>query len=195
MICLRRLAPIYLIALGLAAAPLWAAEEKEEPKPQPITLADGALQAEAPGEWKPQQPRVSLIEHEFEIPAPTDDDDQPVSEPGRLTVMLSGGGVEANVARWIGQFRTADGEAVEPQVEELEVSDMKVNFVTLSGVYLERRGPFAPATAMEDYRMLGAIVDLPGGADLFIKLTAPAKTADAAAKGFESLVKSLKPAK
>ena len=44
-----------------------------------------------------------------------------------------------------------------------------------SGKYLDQRGPFAPATACPEYRMLGAIIDV-GGRLNFIKCTGPAKT-------------------
>lgn len=186
---------IAVTACSFAAAQEAGAEkESEADETRSIDVAGEAFVVEAPAAWERQQPRVRIIEHEFVIPAPTDEDDQPLAEPGRMTVMISGGGVEANVERWVGQFRTPAGEAPEPKIEELEVAELPVHLVTLEGVFLDQRGPFAPATRREDFQMLGAIVDLPGGADLFLKLTAPAKTASAAAKGFRRMVESLRPA-
>lgn len=98
-----------------------------------------------------------------------------------------GGDVDANVARWKGQF-----EGGPKNEERQDLEDGKILLI-LSGTYLESMGgPFAgPKTPKENYRMLAAIVPGEDGA-VFIKLTAPAAVANQAQDAFIALVKSAK---
>lgn len=98
-----------------------------------------------------------------------------------------GGDVNANVARWKGQF---EGGPKQEERQDLEGGRI---LLFLSGTYLESMGgPFAgPKTPKENYRMLAAI--LPGGdGAVFIKLTASAAVADQARDAFIALVKGAK---
>src|SRR5450432_3402808 len=51
-----------------------------------------------------QENPATMVEHEFAIPASKGD-----SADGRLTVMAAGGGIDANIDRWYGQFTQPDG--------------------------------------------------------------------------------------
>ena len=135
----------------------------------------------APGGWTKKTPRVNIIEAEFAIPKAEGD-----AADGRLTVMASGGGVDANVTRWKGQFTKTDSSSV----KKIKVGDYEVHIVDLSGTFKDQRGPFAPATMRKDYRMMGAIVVMEKGPDYFAKLYGPKKTIEANAKSFMKFVKS-----
>lgn len=106
-----------------------------------------------------------------------------------------GGGVDANVRRWLGQFVRPDGSPMTPdnaERSEKQVSGMQVTLLDVSGTYLFKPFPMAPrATPLEGYRMLAAIVQGPD-APIFFKLTAPAKTAAAAAAEFDRIIASLR---
>lgn len=148
---------------------------------QTVSLADGKYTMSAPKDWAKQSPRVNIIEAEFAIPKVEGD-----SADGRLTVMASGGGVEANVERWKGQFSKTDDSSV----KKMMVGDFEVHIVDISGTFKDQRGPFAPATMRPDYRMLGAIIVMEDGADYFAKLYGPQKTIEKNAEAFMTFVKS-----
>lgn len=175
-----------------------AAAPKEAPseKLQIAKAAKGALQLPLPAEWKAVKPRNRIIELEFEVPAPTGEDDKPLAEPGRLTVMAAGGSIDANVARWISQFRTAEGKPPgkdDVEVEKHKASGLEVVSVDLAGTYLDKpRGPFGPTQEKPDQRLLALIVPTPKHGTYFMKLTAPAATAKAAEKGFAAMIEGLK---
>ena len=105
-----------------------------------------------------------------------------------------GGGVEANVRRWLGQFVKADGSpmtAESAERSEQQVNGLQVTLLDVSGTYLFKPFPMAPsATPIPGYRMLAAIVQGPD-APVFFKLTAPAKTAAAAEPEFRRIIRSL----
>lgn len=120
------------------------------------------------------------------------------SEPGECVVYYfgagQGGGVEANVQRWIGQFEAPGGGPADKLAKRSEktVGGLKATLLDLSGTYLFKPFPMAPqAERKPGYRMLAAIV--PGAdAPVFFKLTAPAKTAAAAEAAFLAMLESIK---
>src|SRR5690606_20438001 len=129
-----------------------------------------------------------LVEVEFSIP----EAEEGVG-PGRMTIMASGGTVKANLDRWIGQFRTADGKGLE-EVEpaEHEVSGLKVTTLDLSGTYRDMpRGPFGPAMELPDHRMIGAIIPTDGEGTYYVKLYGPAATIEKVAEPFMEMIKGI----
>lgn len=97
-----------------------------------------------------------------------------------------GGGIEANIERWIGQF---DGQ---PKVERetAEHKGHKVHYLYATGTYLDAGmgGPFsgAPKTPKPNSMMLGAIIESQQGA-VFLKLTGPEKSVTAVKDAFKKL--------
>ena len=163
------------------------AEEKE--KLQVVKLADGRLVLQVPARWEAQRPSVRFIEVELKVPPKEND----AADPGRLTIMQAGGSVEANVERWYGQFRQPDGKSSKEaaNVDEKEVDGLKVHTVDVSGTFLDRRGPFGPATEKEAYRMLAAIIQTDGAGNYFIKLTGPTETIKQNEKAFARMIDEL----
>jgi hypothetical protein len=163
--------------------------EQENQEWQKIEFADGTMTAEAPPSWKKVEPKFNVIEVEFSISREEGDE-----QDGRLTISVSGGGVQGNIDRWKGQFSSPDGGAAdEPKVEEIEVSGMKTHLVDLNGSYADRPGgPNSPPTVRENYRMLGAIVETESAGMYFFKFYGPAKTMEAHADDFRKFVESIK---
>jgi len=119
-------------------------------------------------------------------------------EPGECAVYFfgagQGGSVQANVRRWLGQFQTPDGGPVDEtaQIEDKTISGIKVTTIDVSGTYLFKPAPMSPrAIPKPGYRMLAAIAQGTEG-PVFFKLTAPAKTANAAQADFEKMLQSLR---
>jgi hypothetical protein len=100
-----------------------------------------------------------------------------------------GGSVEANVERWKGQFKAPGGKPAAAKLAKRTVHGLPITTIDTSGEYSGMGGPMAAGQAVGDYRLLGAIVEGPGG-NLFVKFTGPAKTIAANQQKFEQLVAS-----
>ena len=106
-----------------------------------------------------------------------------------------GGGVEANIERWKGQVQGPDGKPAPAKVDKRAVRGVPITIIDASGSYTGMGGPMAAAsTPAAGYRLLGAIVEGPGG-NVFFKLTGPAKTIAAQQKSFDQLLASIQPDK
>ena len=106
-----------------------------------------------------------------------------------------GGSVDANVARWKDQFRGPGGAAAAANVAKRTVRGLAITTVDVSGDYSGMGGPTATAQrTVTGYRLLGAIIEGPGG-NVFIKLTGPVKTIAANQQKFEQLLASFQPDK
>lgn len=159
-----------------------------------VLLTLGLLRAEtaagvhwtAPASWKAQAARP-MRAATYSVPAaPRDTQDGECGiyyfGPGK------GGSVDDNVKRWSGQFEPPQTDA---QPRKRTINGLNVTTIDLSGTYTGAGGPMATAkTIQPGYRLLGAIVEAPEGL-IFIKFTAPAKTAAANQVNFENLLKSL----
>lgn len=117
------------------------------------------------------------------------------TEGAECAIFLNiGGGVDANINRWIGQFEQPDGSSSEAKSKQKKeaVNGLPVTMVDLTGTFAG--GGMAmgqPSGKKPDYRLLGAIVEGPTG-EVFFKLTGPAKTIAAAQGEFQAMVKSVK---
>lgn len=100
-----------------------------------------------------------------------------------------GGGTDANIDRWIGEFDNPGS----PVRRETKVRGMNVTQVQVSGTYRAHAGMSGGGseTPSPGWTLLGAIVEGPNGA-LFFKLTGPDGTVAPAKKEFEGLLGSLK---
>jgi hypothetical protein len=169
---------ITLLMLSLALAGVARAEQA------------GGLTWTAPQEWKAQGERP-MRAATYSIPAAKGD-----PESAELAVFYfgesSGGGVDANVKRWIDQFQKADGSsaAKDAKVKKEKIAGLPATAVEVKGTYMggSMMGPSAPKPG---YRLLGAIVEGPGG-NVFFKLTGPEKTVSSAEKSFRKLLDGLK---
>lgn len=99
-----------------------------------------------------------------------------------------GGGVDANISRWIDQFEAIDS----PQRSVKQVAGIQVSLVQVNGTFLAPSGPKMESQGKKTgYSLLGAIAEGPHGM-VFFKLTGPKKTVHAAGPEFDALIASLK---
>lgn len=126
----------------------------------------------------------------YVIPRATGD-----AEDGELGVFYfgpgQGGGIEANVDRWIKQFKDVP-------LDKVRREDRKANGLVEHVIEIES-GTFNANTMGQGaeklktgYGLLGAIVEAPSGA-YFFKLTGPKATVARAKKSFYVLLDSVKP--
>jgi hypothetical protein len=140
----------------------------------------------APESWKAQAARP-MRAATYAVPAAPGD-----KEDGECGIYYfgqgKGGSVDDNMKRWMGQFEPAQQD-VRPH--QRTINGLNVTSIDLSGTYTGAGGPMAATkTIKPGQRLLGAIVEAPQGL-IFIKFTAPAKTASANQVNFENLLKSL----
>jgi hypothetical protein len=179
-----RTTTVAALLLALAACAATAAAQDAAK----MDLADGKLQLTAPEGWVRKQPATRIVEHEFSIPATEGD-----AADGRLTVMGAGGGVQANIDRWYGQFTQADGGNTRERakVKQLKAGGKDVHLVDISGTFRDQRGPMSPVVERPKYRMLAAVIETGGQGDYFIKFYGPEKTVAANEKAFVKMIEGL----
>jgi hypothetical protein len=101
-----------------------------------------------------------------------------------------GGSVEANIARWKGQFQGPGGKPAVAQEKSRTIHGLKVTTIDTSGEYSGMGGPMAASkTVKSGYRLLGAVVESPEG-NVFVKFAGPAATVAANQAKFEQLLGS-----
>jgi len=106
-----------------------------------------------------------------------------------------GGGVDANIERWRGQVLGSDGKPATAKIDKRTVRGIPIATIDASGTYTGMGGPMmAGSKPAAGYRLIGAIVEGPGGS-VFFKLTGPGKTIAAQQKHFEMLLASIQPDK
>lgn len=102
-----------------------------------------------------------------------------------------GGSIDANMARWKNQFHAPGGKPADAKIGKRIVHGLPVTTIDVSGEYSGMGGPMvAEKTLKPAYRMLGAIVEGPGG-NVFFKFTGPAKTVSTNEPKFELLLSSV----
>lgn len=99
-----------------------------------------------------------------------------------------GGGIDANVSRWVNQFKDVDPSSIQR-------SDRSVNGLTQHVVEIPT-GSYNPGMGQpgpkNDYALLGAVIETPSGL-YFLKLTGPKHTVAASRAAFFGLLDSMKP--
>lgn len=154
--------------------------------------AQGTLAFDAPDGWTTRPPASSMRTAEFVLPKAGGD-----AEDGELIVYFfggTGGSVEANIDRWIGQMQQPDGRPSRDAARRAErtVNGLAVTLLDISGTYVaETRPGAAERHNKPGYRMRAAVVTTPRG-PYFIKAVAPARTMERWAGAFESFVSSLR---
>ena len=158
-----------------------------------IVAQAGALRSTAPSSWKGRPATSSMRLAEFTVPAVAGD-----TEDSEVIIYFfggSGGSVDANIERWVGQFRTESGGPVQPPVRTSSASgQLKITAIDVSGTYVaEVRPGAAQRFNKPNFRMRAAVVETPKG-PYFVKFTGPARTVtQALASGdFDRFMKSLR---
>lgn len=168
-------------------APLPADEKQSDSKTEQISVF-GVATMEVPEQFKRAPKGSGILEHEFKATSGEGDD----ADSARITMMGASGGIEANIARWKGQF---SGEDKSEEVEDLKIGQWLVYMVDVSGNYADSmgRGPFAPGPKVvrEDYAMTGAILKHPEGRTYFVKMIGPEKVVKENREAFVKMIKSI----
>ncbi len=95
------------------------------------------------------------------------------------------GGVDANVTRWLRQFKEPK-EKLNPKIESQKVGSTKVTFVRAEGTYMSG-APFGPKTPVADSMMFASILEAQQG-PIFVKMTGPKKIVSGAVKDMRKMI-------
>ena len=99
-----------------------------------------------------------------------------------------GGGVQANINRWMSQFSTEDGKPVAPKTERVEVGGLRVTTVELRGNYSRGVGTGSQGIAKPNQTLLVAIIETPMG-NLTFQLHGDHGTVEGHRKSFEAMIR------
>jgi hypothetical protein len=177
----------------------------------PSTAADATLATDAvpegslqvagmrfapPPDWLDQGPS-GMRQAEFHHP-PLEGDEAPAVVAVFYFGPDSGGGVEANLQRWIGQMTVPQGgdPAEAAARSAFEAAGMRAHVVSLDGTYNAggMGGPMSgDGRPLPGYRLVGVVLEGPQG-NIFFKLTGPAATVKAMEEGLLGMVRGAQPA-
>jgi len=164
------------LLLLLAFGPALAAEA-------PTTFKVGEFTFTRPADW-PWQENISMM-RKAQLKLVSAD----AKQTGEVVFFHfgegNGGGTQANIDRWIGQFAEPK-EKLQSKVEEVTVDKRKVHYVQAQGTY-QSGMPGGPKSPQPNTMLLGAILESDQGS-VFIKLTAPAELAKSAQPAFRKMV-------
>ncbi len=175
---------------GTAAAPGAAPATPDLPPPSgagrsadehPRVASFAGLRGPKPATWQWQSPRPMRAAN-WTIPGRSGGDF------AELTAFVGiGGGVEANLTRWVGQFRSPEMRTVEPERWELAVPGLgsTASMIRIVGEYAGMSGTYRPGQAL-----LGAVLDSPVG-PVQLKLTGPEEVVLGVREQFEAMVAGL----
>jgi len=151
-----------------------ATHSKGNPPALPGSQTIAGITFSAPSHWKNLE-ASGMRQAQFRLPPVSGD-----SAEGEVNVYYfgpkSGGGVEANLQRWIGQMTLPEGG--QAQRETFTADGMNAHLVSLNGTYKSGGGrPMGGGgKPLPGYRLVGVVLEGPQGS-LFFKLTGPEATA------------------
>jgi hypothetical protein len=157
-----------------------------------MLLVAADLTFSKPPEWTPVKTTSSMRVAQFVVPRTAGD-----TADGEFVLYFfggSGGSVEANIDRWIGQMQQPDGRPSSAVANRSSrtVNGMSLTLVDVTGTYVAEVTPGSTERYNSpNFRLRAAVVNTPKG-PYFIKLTGPARTVAASERAFEQFVASLK---
>jgi hypothetical protein len=143
----------------------------------------GDIVFDIPQGWQSQPPTSSMRLAQAVIPGP--------GGPGELAVFFfgagTGGSVDANIQRWVDQMESAD----QPKPQTFETNDYRVTWIDVRGTLKPSGMGMGPSTPQPNSRLLGAVVEGPGG-PWFFKATGPDATLSAEHDAYLAMLKSVR---
>ena len=156
-----------------------------------IELHAAGLTFTTPRGWKPVATSSAMRVAQFTVPLASGD-----AQDAELVVYYfggSGGSVEANIERWVGQMQQPDGRPSSAVLKRHSrtVNGLKVTLVDVPGTYVAEMTPGSPQRHNNpNFHLRAAVIETSNG-PYFIKLTGPARTIAAADKSFEQFLSSV----
>lgn len=139
-------------------SPGWASEATKI-----VDLLD--MTTAAPGSWQSVPPSSSMRLAQFAMPN---------DESAEVIVFYfgagQGGGAEANIARWVGQFKPVNGKPVQPMVTKMKTTGgFPVTWVEIQGDYARGVGVGPIGEYKTDQMLIAGVTQTPRG-NLYFQL-------------------------
>lgn len=127
--------------------------------------------------WVEEKASSTMRVAQYKLPKETGD-----AEDASLVLYYfgqsGGGGISANLERWIGQMKQPDGSDSKEKAKQdgLTVNGLKVTTVDLAGTYTAETAPGSGQFLNNpNYRLRAAVIETPKGS-YYLKLVGPEKT-------------------
>jgi hypothetical protein len=150
-----------------------------------------SLKFTVPAGWIEEERSSSMRIAQYRLP-PAEGD----TENGSVVLYYfgqgQGGSAAANIERWIGQMKQADGKTSKEAAKEdrFDMNGLKVTTVDVAGTYVAETSPGSGTFENKPgYRLLAAVVETPNG-PYFLKLVGPEKTVARWNESFLGFLKS-----
>jgi len=185
---------VSMLALLLVVAACGGNDQPEAQRPEATTTAADATLAGVvftpPQHWRDLGPS-GMRQAQYQLD-PVEGDSAPAEVAVFYFGPASGGGVEANLQRWIGQMSLPDGgdPAQAATRDQFTAGSMPAHLVSLDGTYNAggMGGMGGGSEPAPGYRLVGVVLEGPQGS-LFFKLTGPEATATAMEADLLAMVK------
>ena len=155
-----------------------------------VSVLAAGLNFVTPEGWRQSPPGSSMRVAEFALPRAAGD-----AEDAQLIVYYfggTGGSVDANIERWVGQMQQADGKpsASVAKRASRQVNGLALTLVDVSGTYVAEKAPGSTDHHnLPNFRLRAGVVQTSNG-PYFIKLTGPARTVARWEQAFDQFVNS-----
>lgn len=155
--------------------------------------ATAPLKYDTPSGWTSKTPSSAMRLADFVLPKAEDD-----SDDATLTVYhfgaQAGGGVQANLERWVGQMTQTDGKASKDvaKTSTMKVKGLLLTVVDLGGTYIAEKTPGSTERYNKPhFKLIAAVVEGSGG-PYYVKVIGPAKTVTKWDASIQAFLKSLR---
>jgi hypothetical protein len=135
------------------------------------------LKFTAPSGWVEEKSSSTMRVAQYKLSKETGDD-----ADGSVVLYYfgpsGGGGVSANLERWIGQMKQSDGSESRDKAKQdsLTVNGLKVTTIDLAGTYTAETAPGSGQFYNSpNYRLRAAVIETPKGS-YYLKVVGPEKT-------------------
>ncbi len=152
---------------------------------------ESSLKFKVPAGWVEEERTSSMRVAQYRLPKAEGD-----TEDASLVLYYfgqgQGGSTAANMERWVGQFKQADGSASKEKAKEesVDANGLKIATVDISGTYVAETAPGSGTLHNKPgYRMRAAVVETPKGS-YYVKLVGPEKTVTQWNDSFMSYLRS-----
>jgi hypothetical protein len=160
-----------------------------------VTVTLQGLQWSVPAGMVGETPANTMRIAQYRLPSETEG-----TKDGELGVFYfgagAGGGTEANLARWAGQFKQPDGSDPMKRAEVAHLSasgGLRATTISLSGHYVSSGMGSGPSYDEPGWKLYGAVVEGPGG-PWFFKAVGPESVINAWQPRLQTMIQGLHPA-
>jgi len=182
---------IYTFAFLLVLQGCQSKEENEKLVPALGRTTDSSeLSYNVPDGWKQETPSSSMRKAQYRLPGADGADD---AEMGVFVFPGGGGAVDANIDRWVSQFKQPDGsDSMEKsEIKNFESNGLPITIIYVTGTYLKGSMRGGATTEMKGYAMVAAIVETSTD-PWFFKTIGPEVTINHWRPGFEKFAGTIK---